>query len=92
MVLPATKDRPVYVFKMMERMGIEAGGGVVPSLGLLYATASHRCESCLWTRTCRDWLDHAPATMSFAPPFCRNNDVLSELQFRNMISYPHAKA
>jgi hypothetical protein len=92
MALPPTKDRPVYVSKMMERIGIEAGGGVVPSLGLLHATASHRCESCLWTRACRDWLDHAPATMSFASPFFRNNDILSELQLRNMISCPHAKA
>jgi hypothetical protein len=41
MVLPATKDRPVYVFKMMERMGIEAGGGVVPYRAWAYYTRRH---------------------------------------------------
>jgi hypothetical protein len=87
MVLPATKGRPVYVFKMMERMGIEPGGGVVPRLSLLYATASDRCESCHSKRVCRDWLDCAPASVSFAPPFCANSDILCELQFRNMTTY-----
>jgi Family of unknown function (DUF6455) len=87
MVMPATKDRSVYVFKMMERLGIEPSGGVLPRSSLLYATASHRCESCSSTRFCRDWLDHAPASVSFAPPFCANSDILSELQYRNMTTY-----
>jgi hypothetical protein len=87
MVMPATKDRSVYVFKMMERLGIEPSGGVVPRLSLLYATASRRCESCPSTRICCDWLDQAPASVSFAPPFCGNSDILSELQYRNMTTY-----
>ena len=87
MVSPETKHRSAYVFKMMERLGIEPSGGVVPHVSLLYATASHRCESCHSTQVCRDWLDSAPASVSFAPPFCGNSDILSELQFRNMTTY-----
>jgi Family of unknown function (DUF6455) len=87
MALPATEYRPAYVFKIMERLGIESSGGVVPRFSLLYLTASHRCESCPSTRICRDWLDHAPASVSFAPPFCGNSDILSEVQYRNMTTY-----
>jgi Family of unknown function (DUF6455) len=70
--------------RMMERLGIDPSGGVVPRLSLLYATASHRCESCPSKRGCGDWLDWAPESVSFAPPFCRNGDILAELQFRNL--------
>jgi hypothetical protein len=34
MVVPTTKDRPVYVFKMMERIGIESSGRVLSPLEL----------------------------------------------------------
>jgi hypothetical protein len=87
MVMPAAKDRSVCVFKMMERLNIEPGGGVDPRVSLLYAAASRRCESCPSTRVCGEWLDHAPASVSFAPPFCANSDILSELQYRNMATY-----
>jgi hypothetical protein len=87
MVIPTTKNRSAYVFKMMERLGIETSGGVMPRLSLLYATASRRCESCPSTQICCDWIDHAPASVSFVPPFCGNSDILSELQYRNMTTY-----
>lgn len=87
MRLPATEHRPIYIFKMMERLGIEPSGGVVPRLSLLYATASRRCESCPSTRICREWLDSAPASVSFAPAFCGSSDILSELQLRNISTY-----
>jgi hypothetical protein len=64
----------------MERLGIEPGGGVVPRLGLTYATALHRCEACRSTQACRDWLDSMPAPVAFAPRFCPNADILFELQ------------
>jgi hypothetical protein len=70
--------------RMMERFGIDPSAGVVPRLSLLYATASHRCESCPSKRACDDWLDFAPESVSFTPPFCRNSDILAELQFRNL--------
>jgi hypothetical protein len=78
--------RPNYAFKMMERLGIDPSRGVVPRLSLLYQAVSHGCESCPSKRACRDWLDRAPESVSFAPPFCRNSDLLAELQFRSLNS------
>ena len=84
---PVAQHQPNYAFKMMERLGIDPSGAVVPRLSLLYATASHRCESCPSKRGCGDWLDWAPESASFAPPFCRNGDIWAELQFRNLNTY-----
>jgi hypothetical protein len=58
MAAPTVRKRqPIYMREMMECLGIEPGGGVVPSLGLSYATAFHRCEACPSKQACRDWLD-----------------------------------
>lgn len=84
MLSPVVQHRPSYAIKMMERLGIDPGGGALPRLGLLYATASHRCESCPSKRACGEWLEWAPESVSFAPPFCRNSDIFAELQFRNV--------
>jgi hypothetical protein len=73
------KREPIYMREMMERLGIEPGGGAVPSLSLSYATAFHRCEACLSKQACRDWLDRAPASVAFAPSFCPCADILFEL-------------
>jgi hypothetical protein len=81
MTPPATRQRqPVYLYEMMERLGIEPGGGVVPRLSLTYATALHRCETCRSKQACRAWLDIMPKSAAFAPPFCPNGDILFELQ------------
>jgi len=72
---------PIHVFEMMERLGIEPGSSVTPRLSLTYATAVHRCEACPYHATCRRWLDHAPALIGSAPPFCPDSDILFELQF-----------
>ena len=66
---------------MMERLGIEAGGGVLPRLSLTYASALHRCEQCRTPDTCREWLKAAPKVLNFAPKFCPNDDIFFELQF-----------
>jgi Family of unknown function (DUF6455) len=83
-VSTATDHRPICVSNMMERLGIDPSGGVVPRLSLLYTTALHRCKTCPSTRACRDWLDSAPRSVSFAPPFCPIRDILFELQFRQL--------
>jgi len=82
--LTANEHRSVCVSNMMERLGLDPGGGVLRQLSLLYATALHRCESCPSTRACRGWLDSAPRSVSFAPPFCLIGDIVSELQFRQL--------
>jgi hypothetical protein len=71
--------RPHYLCEMMQRIGIEPGGGVVPRMSLTYATALHRCEACRSKRACREWLDSMPASVAFAPRFCPNSDILFEL-------------
>jgi hypothetical protein len=73
--------KPACIYDMMERLGIEPGGGIVPRLGLTYATALRRCEQCQTPDACREWLKSAPQVLNFAPKFCPNGDILFELQF-----------
>ena len=40
----ALEHRTTHASKVMERLGIEPGGGVLPRLSLLYTTALRRCE------------------------------------------------
>ena len=53
----AREHKPIYVCEMMERLGIDPGGCVVPRLSLSYLTAFHRCGNCISKQTCRAWLD-----------------------------------
>ena len=76
----ARKSAPIYMREMMERLGIEPGGGAAPSLSLSYATAFHRCEACLSKQACREWLDRMPAAAALAPRFCPNADIFFALQ------------
>ena len=86
MVSTATEHPLICVYKMMERLGIDPGGGVVPRLSLLYATALDQCKSCPSARACRDWLESTAGSVRFfAPPFCPIDDVLSELQLRQLV-------
>jgi hypothetical protein len=81
MAAPAINGRhPLYLIELMDRLGIEPGEGVIAGLGLSYATAVHRCEACPAKQECRDWLASAPKSVSLAPRFCPNNDILFELQ------------
>jgi hypothetical protein len=67
--------------RMMEALGIEPGGSVVPRLSLLYAAVFHRCQACPSKQLCRDWLlgDAHPA--SLPPSFCPSADALFELRY-----------
>jgi hypothetical protein len=76
----ARERHPTYIREMMERLGIEPAGGVVPRLSLNYATAFHRCEACPSKQACREWLDNTPRSVAFAPRFCPNADILFELE------------
>ena len=81
MDVPALRERqPTHIVEMMQRLGIEPGGGAVSQLCLSYATAFHRCEACSSKPACREWLDSAPRPATFAPRFCPNADILFELQ------------
>jgi len=71
----------IHLYEMMEKLGIDPNSGILPRLGLRYATALHRCEDCLCKKICREWLDHTPRSVRFAPHFCPDADILFELQF-----------
>ena len=81
MVSGISERRTACLCKMMERLGIDPGGGVISRLGLQYATALRRCESCPVKQVCTKWLDEASESAGIAPPFCPNGDILFELQF-----------
>lgn len=78
--MPASDSKPGYLLEMMKRLGVDPAGGVVAHSGLTYLTALHRCQSCPSKQDCRAWLDSVPMSMSFAPRFCPNGDLLFELQ------------
>ena len=78
--LSPCERQTTHVCEMMKLLGIEPGGGIVPWLGLKYETAFHRCEACSSKQACRDWLDHRPDSVTFAPRFCPNAHILFELQ------------
>jgi hypothetical protein len=68
------------IYRMMERLGVEVGGGIIPRYSLTYAAALHRCETCQCVAQCSKWL--AADTASTLPPaFCPGADILFELAF-----------
>ena len=75
------EHRPIQLYEMMTRLGIEPCRSNLPRLSLRYATAIHRCEACPCKKACREWLDSAPTMTSLAPHFCPDADILFELQF-----------
>ena len=81
MAAPTACESPqTSICEMMQRLGIEPGGGVVPRLSPSYAAALHRCETCPSKQACRDWLDSMPMSAALAPRFCPNADIFFELQ------------
>jgi Family of unknown function (DUF6455) len=71
--------RELQVYKMMERLGIELGAGVIPRYGLMYASAVRACRTCGSVHACAAWLGSAPASC-IAPEFCPNADIFVELE------------
>lgn len=81
MAVPSATERHLtYLDDMMDWLGVEPAGGVVPRWSLCYATALHRCQACPTKAACQEWLDSMPMSVSFAPRFCPNADILFELQ------------
>ncbi len=52
----------------------------LPRLSLRFGIALRRCEACTSKKECREWLDQAPPRAILAPRFCKNADILFELQ------------
>jgi hypothetical protein len=75
------EHRPFQLYEMMARLGIEPSGSVSPRLSLRYAIAIRRCEACEHKEACRQWLNQSTGSVSIAPHFCPDADILFELQF-----------
>jgi hypothetical protein len=71
--------RELEVYKMLERLGIELGAGVIPRYGLMYASAVRACQTCGSVHACAAWLGSASASC-IAPEFCPNADIFVELE------------
>jgi hypothetical protein len=72
--------RELEVYKMLERLGIELGAGVIPRYGLMYVSAIRNCRSCDAVPACAAWLGVAAST-SVAPDFCPSRDIFLELAY-----------
>jgi hypothetical protein len=70
--------RHANAYKMMERLGIEWGDGVIPRFGLAFSAAVRNCKTCKSVPACTAWLADAAST-SVAPVFCRSADIFFEL-------------
>jgi hypothetical protein len=70
----------LLIGEMMNRLGIEPAGGVLPQYALRYAAARRNCKACASKPACRMWLD-AHEVAPFAPPFCPNGDTFFQLQY-----------
>jgi hypothetical protein len=86
----AHEYQSTYLGEMMQRLGVEPAGGVVPRWSLSYATALHRCQACPSREACHAWLDSMPMSVSFAPRFCPNADILFEMQVDQPPDAAHA--
>jgi len=71
---------PTYIYEMMQRLGIEPGEGAAARLSMAHITAFHRCQTCPAKKACREWLDAMPPSVTVAPRFCPNDDILFELR------------
>jgi len=75
-----TERRPINLYEMTDRLGIERGWGALPLCGLTHTTAVRRCRKCTRPVECRAWLD-ASARRRFPPRWCSNIDLIVELLY-----------
>lgn len=80
----------LQVYKMMERLGIELGAGVIPRYGLMYVSAVRNCRSCGAAAACTACLGAASPTR-VAPGFCPSRDIFLELAYTQTARRSSAK-
>jgi hypothetical protein len=76
----AQAGETLLIGEMMQRLGIEPAGGVLPEYVMRYVAAEHNCEGCASKPACRKWLA-AHEVAAFAPDFCPNGATFFELQY-----------
>jgi len=69
------------VYAMMEHLGLDTAAGVIPRLGVIYASAANACHGCAHAAECSDWLEAASPTLRLPPRFCPNAELFSGLIF-----------
>jgi len=79
MTTNAEDSETLLIGAMMNRIGIEPAGGVLPQYALRYMAAQRNCAACGAKPACGKWLDAHEAAAS-APSFCPNGDTFFELQ------------
>jgi hypothetical protein len=60
---------------VMERCGIDVLALIHVDRGQSFARARARCRSCLFARTCREWLLAPCGALASPPDFCPNADL-----------------
>ena len=85
--MPSSEKRDLpelQVYKMLERLGIELGAGVIPRYGLMDISAVENCRSCGAASACTEWLG-AASSSAVAPDFCPNHDILLKVAYTQTV-------
>ena len=67
--------RELQVYKMLERLGIELGAGVIPRYGLMDISTVRNRRSCGAASPCTEYLG-AASSPAVGRDFCPNHDIL----------------
>jgi len=76
--MPSSEKRDLQelqVYKILERLRVELGPGVIPRYGLMDISAVRNCRSCGAASACTERLA-AASSPAVAPDFCRDRDIL----------------
>jgi uncharacterized protein DUF6455 len=76
-----TETKPINLYALSERLGIERGWGVLPRLALTHACAVRNCRGCDHAEACREWLSSASDTLTLPPSDCPNAGLLLEIAY-----------
>ena len=83
--MPSSENRDLpelHVYKMLERLGIELGAGVIPRYGLMDISANRNCGSRGAASASTERLG-AASSPAVAPEFCPNHDIPRGAQRRS---------
>ena len=79
MIADVKSHGPMLLSQMLDCLGVDLGGSVVPRLGSVLISVFYACQSCDAAESCSDWLAHPSADHATPPKFCINQDILAEV-------------
>jgi hypothetical protein len=65
--------------EMMQRLGLDPASVAQQGLGIPFAQAIRRCQSCDAGEVCCDWLQRAAVHLQHPPAFCANASLFEHL-------------